>query len=107
MECFAKTAKLTRILNSPKLIVRHYGKQRAQRIQARLDEFAAAQTLAQIPSEPPPRCHLLRGEFEGKFAVDISKNYRLIFEGYDKNDRLSADKNEIVTVQIIKIEDYH
>lgn len=74
MECFAETAKLAKILNNPKLILRHYGKIRARRILARLDEFTAAQTLAQIPSDPPPRRHLLKGKFEGKFAVDISKN---------------------------------
>lgn len=39
--------------------------------------------------------------------VDISANYRLVFEGYDKNDKLSTNKHDLVTIQIIAIEDYH
>lgn len=107
MEYFAETRKLTKILNDPKLLLKHYGKARAKRIQARLDEFDAAQNLTQIPSDPPPRCHPLQGSLEGKFAVDVSGNYRMVFEGYDKYDHLSTDKNDIVTIQIIDIEDYH
>nr|WP_267202104.1 addiction module toxin RelE [Limosilactobacillus kribbianus] len=73
----------------------------------RLDEFDAARNLEQIPSTPPPRCHRLQGELAGKFAVDISGNYRIVFEGYDKNDQLSVIKSAIVTIQIIDIVDYH
>lgn len=61
----------------------------------------------QIPSDSPPRCHKLQGNLQGEFAVDVSGNYRMIFEGYDKNDVISTKKAEIVTVQIISIEDYH
>lgn len=107
MEYFAETKKLTKILNDPKLILKYYGKDRTKRILARLDEFDAAQNLSQIPSDPPPRCHPLKGNLEGKFAVDISGNYRIVFEGYDKKDQLSTDKAKIVTIQIISIEDYH
>lgn len=107
MEYFAETKKLTKILNDPRLIQKNFGKSRAKRIQERLDEFDAAETLAQIPSDPPPRCHPLKGQLAGKFAVDVSGNYRMIFEGYDKNDQFCTDKDEIVTIQITTIEDYH
>ncbi|ALJ24330.1 hypothetical protein AO203_11630 [Lactobacillus gallinarum] len=107
MEYFAETKKLTKILNSPRLMTKEFGKDRARRIMARLDEFDAAKNLAQIPSDSPPRCHKLQGNLQGEFAVDVSGNYRMIFEGYDKNDVISTKKTEIVTVQIISIEDYH
>lgn len=107
MEYFAETKKLTRILNNTRLLKKHFGKARAIRIQSRLDEFDAAKTLAQIPSDPPPRCHQLKGSKNKNFAVDISGNYRIVFEGYDKNDQLSVNKSDIVTIQIISIEDYH
>ncbi len=68
MEYFAETSKLAKILNDPKQILRHFGKSRAKRIQARLDEFDAAINLSQIPSDPPPRCHPLKGKLSGKFA---------------------------------------
>lgn len=107
MEYFAETRKLTKILNSSRLIKKYYGKNMAKKIQARLDEFSAAKNLQQIPSDPPPRCHPLHGNREGTFAVDVSGNYRMIFEGYDEDDQLSIKKEKIVTVQIIDIEDYH
>lgn len=107
MEYVAESRKLTKTLNDPRLLVKSFGRNRAKRIQRRLDEFDAAKTLAQIPSDPPPRCHRLHSNLEGKFAVDVSKNFRIVFEGYDKNDQPSVEKSEIVTVQIIQIEDYH
>ncbi|WP_259685072.1 type II toxin-antitoxin system RelE/ParE family toxin [Lactobacillus helveticus] len=107
MEYFAETKKLTKVLNSPRLMTKEFGKDRARRIMARLDEFDAAKNLAQIPSDSPSRCHKLQGNLQGEFAVDVSGNYRMIFEGYDKNDVISTKKTEIVTVQIISIEDYH
>lgn len=106
MECFGQTKKLTRILNDPKLLKKEYG-ELADRIKQRLDDFDAAQNLSQIPSDPPPRCHPLKGDRKKEFAVDINGNYRIVFEGYDVNDNLSVNKSEIVTIQIISIEDYH
>lgn len=107
MEYFAETRKLTKILNNPRLIQKYFGKDMTKKILARLDEFSAAKNLAQIPSDPPPRCHLLYGNLEGKYAVDVSGNYRMVFEGYDKDDKLCFNKEKIVTIQIIAIEDYH
>lgn len=106
MEYFAETKKLSKILSNPRLLKKHFGKM-ADKIQQRLDEFDAADNLSQIPSDPPPRCHLLTSNRKNTFAVDVSGNYRMIFEGYDSNDNLTIKKSKIVTVQIIEIVDYH
>lgn len=107
MEYFGETKKLTKILNDQKLIQKYYGKDRARRIIQRLDEFSAAVTLMDIPSDPPPRCHRLKGDLDKLFAVDVSGNYRMIFEAYDVNDQQTVDKSKAVTVQIVAIDDYH
>lgn len=107
MEYFAETNHLARTLKDERAITKAYGKDRGQRIQQRLAEFKAATTLMDIPVDPPPRCHRLKGNRRNQFAVNISANYRMVFEGYDKNDRLTTKKSEIVTVQITSIEDYH
>lgn len=70
-------------------------------------EFNAAKTIEDIPSDPPPWCHLLKGDKGGTFSVDVSANYRLVFEGYDQHDRQTTQKSDAVTVQILSIEDYH
>lgn len=106
MEIFAKTKKLANIINNRNLIPKYYGTLTGK-INARLDEFAAARTLRDIPSTPPPRCHALKGNRDGQFAVTVSGNYRIVFEGYDNNDQLSDDKDRITTVFILAIEDYH
>lgn len=107
MEYFGETKKITKILNDRKLIQKYYGKDRARRIIQRLDESSSAITLADIPTDPPPRCHRLKGDLDKLFAVDVSGNYRMIFEAYDKNDQQTVDKSKAVTVQIIAIDDYH
>lgn len=105
-EYFAETKRLTKILNNPKLLKKKFGEM-ATKIQQRLDEFDAADNLSQIPSDPPPRCHQLKGKRKNQFAIDVSRNYRMIFEGYDTNDELTTNRYEIVTVQILEIVDYH
>lgn len=107
MEYFAESRKLTKILNNERLLVKKLGKKRALKIIQRLDEFQAANNLSEIPSDPPPHCHALKGNLAKKFAVNVNENYRIVFEGYDKNDELSTKRDEIVTVQIVDIEDYH
>ncbi len=107
MEYFAASNKLSKILNDPNLMLKQFGPKRSRKIMERLNEFDSAKNLSFIPSEPPPRCHRLHGSLEGKFAVDVSRNFRLIFEGYDKFDLLSYDKEEIVSIRIIEISDYH
>lgn len=106
MEIIGASKKITKRINNQQLLQKYYGAL-AVNIQHRLDEFAAARTLRDIPSTPPPRCHALKGKRKEQFAVNLNGNYRLVFVGYDKDDKLSVDKDEIVTVSIIDIEDYH
>lgn len=107
MEYFGETNKLTKILSDERKMVKVYGKDRALRIKQRLKEFTVAENLSQISHLPPPRLHQLSGEHKQQFAVDVAANFRLIFEGYDKSDKLTTHKSEIVTLSIIESEDYH
>lgn len=107
MEVVIGTRKLEKVLNDQRLLIKEYGLDRTKRINRRLFEFLSVANLSEIPSVPPPRCHKLHGNLEGKFAVDVSKNFRMIFEGYDDNDQLTTDRSKVVTVQIIEISDYH
>ena len=107
MKIVVGSRKLTKILQSHRLLVREFGTDCAKRINDRLDEFSQAENLSEIKSDPPPRCHRLHGKLSNKFAVDVSRNFRMIFEGYDQNNELSVDRTKIVTVQILEICDYH
>ena len=107
MEHFGETTKLTKILSDSRLRVKAYGRDRANRIGQRLSDFEAARTLDDISRLPPARLHSLHGDRQNQFAVDVGPNWRLIFEGYDRNDQLSIKTAEIVTIVILEIEDYH
>jgi len=107
MEYFGESNKITKILGSERKIIKTYGKDRAIRIMQRLREFQNADNLSEIAHVPPPRLHSLHGKREGQFAVDVAANFRMIFEGYDSNDKATKEESKIVTLSIIEIEDYH
>lgn len=98
---------MSKILNDRWLIQQHFGVKRSKKIISQLDQFAVASNLSEISTTPPSRCYLLKGQYKNCFSVDISRNYRLIFEGYDVNDHLSIKRSEVVFIQIVDIVDYH
>lgn len=107
MELVAGSSKMTRILSNNRLLVKEYGRDCAKRIHVRLNELSRIDSLYELSSGVPPHCHRLHGEYAGKFAVDVSRNFRMIFEGYDLNDQPVSDKSKIVTIQILDVCDYH
>jgi proteic killer suppression protein len=109
MEYFGNTSKLTKILGDERLRTKHYGKNVSRRIRERLEEFETADTLADISHLPPARLHALNNDKDHHdvFAVDVSANYRMVFEGYDRHDEQSTTESEIVTINVMDIEDYH
>jgi len=77
----------------------------------RLDEMRDSNTLAILRTLPQARCHALKGNYKGKFAVDLEQPHRLIFE--PANDPLPTlpdgglDLARITGVQILAVADYH
>jgi toxin HigB-1 len=106
-----KSKKLEKTLNSEKEIYRKYGKEIGRLVMRRLQFLSSAPTLADVPQKPPERCHELRGERKGEFAVDLKHPYRLIFRPYHdpvpRKDDGGVDLNKITIIEIITIEDYH
>jgi len=56
-------------------------------------------------------CHELTGDRKGELAVDVSANYRMIFEpDHDpipKKEDGGLNWEEVTKIQINEIEDYH
>lgn len=107
MEVVETSAKLSKILNSDRLIIKTYGRQHGQRVIQRREELIEAEDLAEIATVPPPRFHDLHGVREGQFAVDVSPNFRMIFEAYDENDEQTTKRQLARTILVLEIEDYH
>lgn len=87
------------------------GKVGGDRFMQRLEEIRASNTLAILRTLPQARCHALKGNYKGKFAVNLDYPYRLIFEPANnpipKLEDGGLDLNQITSVRILTIVDYH
>lgn len=88
-----------------------FGKPLAERLQQRLAELKAAETLEDIRRLPPARCHELSQDRKGQLAVDLVHLKRLIFEpDHNPIPRRSdggLDWPHVTRVRVIEIIDYH
>lgn len=103
MEIHFKTKRLEKKLSSKRMIKRYYTSIYSG-IVNRITELKSVSNLGLITHLPPPRRHRLKGEWENCWAVDVSKNQRLIFSSYVKG---LIDESEIKEIVIECIEDYH
>lgn len=85
--------------------------QLARKVNQRLKDLTDADTLAIMRAIPAARCHELTGDRKDELAVDVSGNYRMIFEpNHDpKPKKVDGGLNweEVTKIQINEIEDYH
>lgn len=110
MEISFSSNKLAKNLNDVKAMMKNYG-DLTKKIQIRLSVLESAQTLDEVPKIKPVRCHQLSGNRKNQFAVDISKNYRLIFEPnhnpFPVDNQNNLDLKSVTKITILDIEDYH
>jgi toxin HigB-1 len=105
-----RTDKLADECNNTKSLIRRYGADNARRIRRCLDDLHAAVNL-EIMRLLPGRCHELRGDLAGRFAIDLRHPYRLIFEPSNEPIPYKADGgidwSGVTIIRILRIEDYH
>tara|TARA_R110000796_G_scaffold170560_1_gene287476 strand:- start:12680 stop:13096 length:417 start_codon:yes stop_codon:yes gene_type:complete len=110
VEISYKTKKLEKQLTSPRELGRSYGKL-ARKINQRLNDLKSAETLSIMRLLPAAHCHELSGINKGELAVNISPNYRLIFEPnhdpFPEKEDGGLDWESVTKIQINRIEDYH
>ena len=104
------TAKLEKICNTHKLLVKDQGADRARRIRRRLDDLRAADILEDM-RYMPGRCHELTGNRAGQLSLDLDHPYRLIFvsdnEPIPRKEDGGLDWSRITAVKILGVEDTH
>ena len=83
----------------------------ARRLQQRLMELKAADTLADISHLPPARCHELTGDRAGQLSVDLVHPHRLIFipdhEPAPEKPDGGLDKAKVTKVLVLEVCDPH
>jgi plasmid maintenance system killer protein len=110
VEITYKSRKLEKQLTDPREMLKSFG-QLAVKIKMRLKNLKDVDNIAVMRTIPAARCHELTGERKGELAVDVSGNYRMIFEPNHEPIPQKVDGGlnwELVTkIQINEIEDYH
>lgn len=90
--------------------VRAFGAERANKLNTRLTQLYEAERLEEMRALPG-RCHELRGDRQGQLAVDVTKNYRLIFKPTEQpppqKDDGGLDWSKVEAITILEVEDYH
>lgn len=98
MDITYKNKKIEKICTDAKAAERAYGREMAVKIHQRIDEIAASDTVEMMIQFHIGRCHSLKQNRKGQYAVDPVHPYRLVFE---KNG------DEIQIANILEIVDYH
>jgi proteic killer suppression protein len=83
----------------------------AKKVNQRMMELRAAANLQVMKTIPAANCHELKGDRQGEFAVDISGNFRLIFEPDHSPVPRKADRSidciKVTDIMISDTRDYH
>lgn len=111
MLIFFQSKKFQKTCSQQREMQKQWGQGMARKLQQRLMELKAAETLADISHLPPPRCHELSGNRAGQFSVDLEHPYRLLFIPADEpipyREDGGIDLARVREIEIIGIEDTH
>ena len=92
-----KNKAIEKICTNASYAIKKHGMQMAEKIQLRIKQIKASDSVEQMVQYKIGRCHPLHGNRENQYAVDLIHPYRLVFE---KN---GSD----IQVLVIEITDYH
>lgn len=98
MEVVYKTRTLQRICTDVQAASRKYGIRMAEVISMRVKQMKIAKNTEELLYFRIGRCHALKGNRAGQFAMDLVHPYRLVFE------RIG---DVVQIVRIVEITDYH
>lgn len=105
-----KNSRLKKQLSSATEIKKAFGSL-AVTLSRRLAQIEAADNLSVLQKLPGPNCHPLTGNRPGQWAVNLSGNYRLIFElAHDPlplNEAGGVDTVLVTDICLIETTDYH
>jgi len=111
MEIRFTSRKLAKLCSDDKAAAREWGLPNARKLAVRLAQLRACESLADMGVWPDARCHPLKGNRRGEFAVNLQGTWRLVFTPDDDPPALRAagglDPSQVRTVRILDVVDYH
>jgi proteic killer suppression protein len=111
MDISFKTSAIQKLCSKNAVAQKKLGPKMARKLQRRMMELKAAETLADISHLPPARCHELKGNRKGQLSVDLEHPYRLLFIPADNpvpaKENGGLDWAQVTEIEIIRIIDTH
>jgi len=111
MEIHFLSRKMQKLCSSAKHMRGRLGPRNAERLQQRLAELVAAETLHDMRSLQKAHCHELGQDRDGQLAVDLVHPKRLIFEPADRlvpqKPDGGLDWKHVMSITVIEVVDYH
>lgn len=105
-----KSKKLKKQLTEPKTMRKMFGTM-ANKVNQRMKELRGVENLSDMKLIPAARCHELKGDKGKILAVDVSGNYRLLFQPSHNPLPVKIDGGldwqKVKEIKILAIEDYH
>lgn len=98
MEVEYRSKRIEKICTDASYAEKKYGWEMAEKIQARVDQIIAADTVEQMIQFNIGRCHPLKGDRKDQYAVKLVGAYRLVFE---------KKGSQVQIALITEIVDYH
>ncbi|MDM8212190.1 type II toxin-antitoxin system RelE/ParE family toxin [Mediterraneibacter glycyrrhizinilyticus] len=98
MKITYKTSKIEKVCTIASEADKKYGPEMAEKIHQRIDEIDASDTIEEMIQFHIGRCHSLKGNRKGQYAMDLVHPYRLVFEKIG---------TKIQIANIMEIVDYH
>ncbi len=104
-----KTNKLRKQCESFAELRKAYGETVARQVMKRLNALKAADRIKDLDPLPPTRCHPLKGNRKGQYAMNVGQRYRLIFEPLTETRLIRNERGACPEcgVRVLGIEDYH
>lgn len=98
MDVRYKNKKLEKVCTDASAAEKKYGREMAGKIQQRIDEIRASESVEQMIQFHVGRCHPLHQNRQNQYAVDLVHPMRLVFEKQGVGVQIA---------NIIEIIDYH
>lgn len=99
MKIIYKNKSINKICTDVSYATRVYGREMMIKIHLRIEQIFASLYVEELVQNNVGRCHLLKGDRRGEYAMDLVHPYRLVFRVNKLGDLQVARIEEIV--------DYH
>ena len=111
MKIIFRNKKLQKLCTQKKEMQKALGPEMARKLQTRMTELSAADTLEDMTHLPQARLHELSGDRKGQFSLDLKHPYRLLVVPCHDPVPQKADKgidlSAVTVVGVVEIEDTH